>query len=165
MEYASGGDLAAKLRERGPGNPFPVVEALQYMREVLSGVQYLHDVCKVVHRDIKLENIFLNAAGRPLLGDLGLGRTLSNASVRPSRMSAIACLSVNCCRCSFLVETAGERGPVPHGLASTLLLACGSPRHHPLCMHAHVCKYCNTCSHDTSSICWVTNLVCSFSFF
>lgn len=79
MEYAPDGDLATMLKaQRGP---LAVMDALRIMRDVFAGVAYLHNVCKLVHRDIKLENILMSG-GRPLLGDLGLGKDISSASVR-----------------------------------------------------------------------------------
>ncbi|XP_068445496.1 serine/threonine-protein kinase PLK1 [Clinocottus analis] len=46
-------------------------EARYYMTQLLKGVQYLHDN-KVIHRDLKLGNIFLNDDMEVKIGDFGL---------------------------------------------------------------------------------------------
>lgn len=53
-----------------------VVEKLS---EVCEGLEYLHEK-GIVHRDVKLENIFIDDDGRALLGDFGLVRMLSDAT-------------------------------------------------------------------------------------
>lgn len=55
-----------------------VVEKLS---EVCEGLAYLHlHERKIVHRDVKLENIFIDDTGRALLGDFGLVRVLEDAT-------------------------------------------------------------------------------------
>merc|ERR1712088_717777 len=46
-------------------------ETRYYMKQMLLGVQYLHDN-KIIHRDLKLGNIFLNDNMEIKLGDFGL---------------------------------------------------------------------------------------------
>ena len=46
-------------------------EARYFMRQILLGVQYLHDA-KIIHRDLKLGNIFLNDNMDIKIGDFGL---------------------------------------------------------------------------------------------
>ena len=47
------------------------VEALRAFRPLVEGVAELHKQ-GIVHRDIKPQNVFLDAAGRLILGDFGL---------------------------------------------------------------------------------------------
>lgn len=42
-----------------------------YMRDILSGVQYLHDR-RIIHRDLKLGNLFLDNELHVKIGDFGL---------------------------------------------------------------------------------------------
>jgi polo-like kinase 1 len=47
------------------------IEAKYYMGQLISGLDYLHNE-GVVHRDIKLGNIFLNYRMEIKIGDFGL---------------------------------------------------------------------------------------------
>lgn len=64
-----GGDLAARL-EAGPLAP-EQVRALGL--QVLGALETMH-ASGALHRDVKTANVFLDAAGRAVLGDLGLVR-------------------------------------------------------------------------------------------
>jgi hypothetical protein len=75
FEYVSGGDLDALLARRGP---LPPTEALALIAACADGLQALHEA-GLVHRDIKPHNIFLDARGRPKLGDFGLARGADGA--------------------------------------------------------------------------------------
>ncbi|KAJ0406620.1 hypothetical protein ATCC90586_006120 [Pythium insidiosum] len=57
MEYCEGGDLFSVL-DRSPNNRMEEVEAMRYFRQVVGGVQFLHD-SGVAHRDLSLENVLL----------------------------------------------------------------------------------------------------------
>jgi polo-like kinase 1 len=46
-------------------------EARYYMHQLLLGVQYLHER-NIIHRDLKLGNLFLNDNLQVKLGDFGL---------------------------------------------------------------------------------------------
>jgi len=74
MEYAGGGDLLQyitrrmKLEER---------EAKNIFRQVLYGVAHCH--CRsVLHRDIKLDNILINAAGKVKICDFGISKVITD---------------------------------------------------------------------------------------
>jgi len=71
-DYAPGGSLRDLIKRRGLLDPHELRELL---RGILSGVAALHAV-GVVHRDLKPENILFDAAGTPLIADLGLARAL-----------------------------------------------------------------------------------------
>ncbi len=70
FEFVSGGDLDAELARNGPFTP---ERALELTAACADGLQALADA-GLVHRDIKPHNIFLDARGRPKLGDFGLAR-------------------------------------------------------------------------------------------
>ena len=46
-------------------------EARYFLKQILIAVKYLHDT-KVIHRDLKLGNLFLNEDMAVKLGDFGL---------------------------------------------------------------------------------------------
>ncbi len=73
FEFVSDGDLDAALARNGP---FAPARALELVAQCADGLQALADA-GLVHRDIKPHNIFLDAHGRPKLGDFGLARRSS----------------------------------------------------------------------------------------
>jgi len=63
---------AAKARgERNLGLPEPVVRS--YLRQVLEGIAYCHQH-RVLHRDLKPQNLLVNSKGEIKLADFGLAR-------------------------------------------------------------------------------------------
>jgi len=77
MEYCDGGDLEGYLKEHTQ----PLSETLikQWLVQGLSALEYCHTEKRVLHRDIKLQNIFLHA-GTIKLGDFGIARLLPDAT-------------------------------------------------------------------------------------
>ena len=57
MDYCNGGTLDDCLRKFG--KPFPVTVIQYFMRQIVEGLKYLHSK-RIIHRDIKLENILVN---------------------------------------------------------------------------------------------------------
>src|SRR5215212_5809893 len=75
MAYISGDNLAKRLHERGV---LTVEETRKVLREVADALAYAHDR-GVVHRDIKPDNILLDAAtGRPMVTDFGIARAMDS---------------------------------------------------------------------------------------
>ncbi|NXK72043.1 NUAK2 kinase, partial [Amazona guildingii] len=68
MEYASKGDLYDYISER---QWLTEQEARHFFRQVVSAVYYCHKN-GIVHRDLKLENILLDANGNIKIADFGL---------------------------------------------------------------------------------------------
>ncbi|HEX3642769.1 MAG TPA: serine/threonine-protein kinase, partial [Ktedonobacteraceae bacterium] len=68
MEYAPGGSL----RQKHPhGSRLPLSAVILYVKQVAMALQYAHDH-KVVHRDVKPENMLAEADGNIVLGDFGI---------------------------------------------------------------------------------------------
>lgn len=74
QEYANGGDLLELLNGR-KGKPLTEARGLCIMLQITLALQYLHNK-KIMHRDIKTENIFMCKDGMVKLGDFGLSRVL-----------------------------------------------------------------------------------------
>ena len=71
MGFVDGESLAQRVRERGRIDPAEVVREL---RDVASALAYAH-AHGVIHRDIKAENILLDAnSGRAMVTDFGIAR-------------------------------------------------------------------------------------------
>jgi serine/threonine protein kinase len=71
MEYLPGGNLASRLLE----GALPVEHCLNWMKQLASGLSFAHKR-KVVHQDIKADNIFITNEGDLKIGDFGLARLL-----------------------------------------------------------------------------------------
>ncbi len=83
MAYISGDNLAKRLHERGV---LTTEETRKILREVADALAYAHDR-GVVHRDIKPDNILLDAAtGRPMVTDFGIARAMDSGG--DSRLTA-----------------------------------------------------------------------------
>jgi serine/threonine-protein kinase len=83
MAYISGDNLAKRLHERGV---LTIEETRKVLREVADALAYAHDR-GVVHRDIKPDNILLDAVtGRPMVTDFGIARAMDASG--DSRLTA-----------------------------------------------------------------------------
>ncbi|KHN74812.1 NUAK family SNF1-like kinase 1 [Toxocara canis] len=77
MEYASGGELYDYVSTYGS---LPEPEARRIFRQITSAVLYCHKH-KVAHRDLKLENILLDADNNAKIADFGLSNYFSDKSL------------------------------------------------------------------------------------
>ncbi|XP_044139477.1 serine/threonine-protein kinase Nek5 isoform X8 [Bufo gargarizans] len=77
MEYCDGGDLMKRIDQQR-GVLFNEDQILNWFVQISLGLKHIHDR-KVLHRDIKAQNIFLaNNGTLPKLGDFGIARMLNN---------------------------------------------------------------------------------------
>ena len=74
MEYISGGELSKIIRVWGR---LPVNIARFYAVEVILGIAYLHSK-KIIHRDLKSQNILLDAMGHVKLIDFGFSKKVDS---------------------------------------------------------------------------------------
>eukprot|EP00935_MAST-01C_sp_MAST-1C-sp1_P000030 g30.t1 len=75
MEYAAGGDLRQRLQSQR-NSPLPEKQVLDWFVQICLALKHVHDR-KILHRDLKTQNVFLTAAGAVKLGDFGIARVLS----------------------------------------------------------------------------------------
>jgi NIMA (never in mitosis gene a)-related kinase len=76
MNYADGGDLQSKIKAQR-GRLFSENEILDIFMQICLAMKHVHDR-KVLHRDIKGQNIFLMRGGMIKLGDFGISKVLTN---------------------------------------------------------------------------------------
>ena len=73
LEYANALDLDKYMRKHSELKEYRII---QIMSQIIFGLAYLHSK-KIVHRDIKLANIFLFHNGLVKIGDFGISREVS----------------------------------------------------------------------------------------
>ena len=79
MDYAEGGDLHRLLKEQG-SRLLAEETVLDYFVQLCLAMKHVHDR-KVLHRDIKSQNVFLTQNRRVVkLGDFGIARVLNSTA-------------------------------------------------------------------------------------
>ncbi|XP_071058411.1 serine/threonine-protein kinase Nek1-like, partial [Pseudochaenichthys georgianus] len=82
MDYCAGGDLFKKINSQ-KGVLFSEEKVLDWFVQICLALKHVHDR-KILHRDIKSQNIFLTKDGTVQLGDFGIARVL-NSTVELAR--------------------------------------------------------------------------------
>ena len=82
MQYSSGGDLCRYVRDK---RRLAEPEAQRLFVQIVAGLAYCH-ACGIVHRDVKLDNILLDARRNVKLVDFGF-----SVSFRPGQKLKKAC--------------------------------------------------------------------------
>ena len=77
MEYVEGTDLKKYIRERGP---LPPREAVRIMTQIVSAIELAHQN-RIIHRDIKPQNILIDREGNVKITDFGIAIALSETSL------------------------------------------------------------------------------------
>lgn len=84
MDYADNGDLQTKIKDKhkqkaktGVLEYFTEDQVLNFFTQICLAIKHCHDR-KILHRDLKSQNIFLTKRNIVKLGDFGIARVLSN---------------------------------------------------------------------------------------
>jgi WD40 repeat protein len=88
MDYAPNGSLRQRYR-RGEQVPLPIVIA--YVQQITEGLQYAHDH-KIIHRDIKPDNMLVGAHQEIVLSDFGIA-TIAHSTSSQSIHTAIGTIA------------------------------------------------------------------------
>lgn len=70
MELCAGGDLLNFVRKR---KRLDEVTAKVLFKQIIEGIGYIHSK-KILHRDIKLDNILLDGKGNVKIADFGVSK-------------------------------------------------------------------------------------------
>jgi serine/threonine protein kinase len=87
-EYADGGSLADRLKREGK---LPLQKAVEMTIGILNGLEFLHSR-KIIHRDIKPQNILLQG-DTPRLADFGISRAMNTTVVSSAIIGTDAYMS------------------------------------------------------------------------
>ncbi|XP_072294192.1 serine/threonine-protein kinase Nek1 [Eucyclogobius newberryi] len=82
MDYCEGGDLFKRINSQ-KGVLFSEAQIIDWFVQICLALKHIHDR-KILHRDIKSQNIFLTKDGTVQLGDFGIARVL-NSTVELAR--------------------------------------------------------------------------------
>ncbi len=74
LEYCNTSTLS-NLRKKRKDDPFSIHEIKDLMLQIIDGVRYIHS-CLIVHRDLKMPNIYINNFTQIKIGDFGLSEQL-----------------------------------------------------------------------------------------
>lgn len=77
MEYVEGTDLKDYVRQRGALHP---IEAARIMMQIVSAIAAAHQN-RIIHRDIKPQNILIDREGNVKITDFGIAVALSDTSL------------------------------------------------------------------------------------
>jgi NIMA (never in mitosis gene a)-related kinase len=81
MEYCECGDLAMRIKSQAKtGNRFTRRRVLEWFVQIVSAVGHIHSK-KILHRDLKTNNVFLARNNVIKLGDFGIAKALQTASM------------------------------------------------------------------------------------
>ena len=78
MDFADGGDLSQKVKDQR-GRAFSEAQVLDWFTQICLGMKHIHDR-KIIHRDLKGQNVFLTKKGIVQIGDLGIAKVLAQTA-------------------------------------------------------------------------------------
>ena len=81
------------------GQLLPESKVMTWFVQTALGLHYMH-TNRVLHRDIKTQNVFILSSGRVVLGDLGISKVGSYYCTVALRQTHCPC----CCYCGYLLK-------------------------------------------------------------
>jgi len=103
MVYCDGGDIYTRIKQ-SKGKNFPESQIIDWLSQMALALFYLHER-KILHRDMKTQNIFLKN-GKIRLGDFGIAKVLDSTkdSLRHALEHRTTC-PPSCSRISLIVTS------------------------------------------------------------
>lgn len=96
MEYADGGDLYSHLKKlKTTGEKMTETQVIALFTQVAMAVKHMHDR-RILHRDIKTQNIFLTKSHVVKVGDFGISTVLQNTMAMAKTMCGTPCYFSPC---------------------------------------------------------------------
>jgi NIMA (never in mitosis gene a)-related kinase len=91
LEYADGGDLSQVIKaKRARGETFSEKQIMWWFVQLCLAMAYLHTDVRVLHRDLKTQNIFLTAGRQVVkLGDFGIAKVLADTGTMKSMAKSV----------------------------------------------------------------------------
>ena len=78
MDYADGGDMYTKIaNQKKLGKGMPENQILDWFVQMALAIKHIHDR-KILHRDLKTQNIFMTSSNEIKIGDFGIARVLQH---------------------------------------------------------------------------------------
>lgn len=78
MDYCERGDFQRRVKKAKQSNKcFPQAQILDWFVQLALGLQHIHEN-KVLHRDLKTQNILITKDNRIKIGDFGISKQLEN---------------------------------------------------------------------------------------
>lgn len=78
MDYCERGDFQRRVKKAKDGNKcFPQAQILDWFVQLALGLQHIHDN-KVLHRDLKTQNVLITRDNYVKIGDFGISKQLEN---------------------------------------------------------------------------------------
>eukprot|EP01022_Parablepharisma_sp_SALTPOND_P004767 TRINITY_DN120930_c1_g1_i1.p1 TRINITY_DN120930_c1_g1~~TRINITY_DN120930_c1_g1_i1.p1 ORF type:complete len:466 (-),score=64.76 TRINITY_DN120930_c1_g1_i1:57-1454(-) len=78
MDYADGGDLYTKIaQQKKIGKNFNEEQIMDWFLQICLALKHIHSK-RILHRDLKTQNIFLTSKGDVKIGDFGIARVLQH---------------------------------------------------------------------------------------
>ncbi|CAM9332534.1 unnamed protein product [Chrysoparadoxa australica] len=78
MEYCDAGDLGDRVN-KAKGELLPESKVCNWFVQIALGLHYMHSH-RILHRDIKTQNVFILSCGRVVLGDLGISKVMTGTA-------------------------------------------------------------------------------------
>eukprot|EP00931_Biecheleriopsis_adriatica_P089809 TRINITY_DN6388_c0_g1_i1.p1 TRINITY_DN6388_c0_g1~~TRINITY_DN6388_c0_g1_i1.p1 ORF type:complete len:1021 (+),score=225.65 TRINITY_DN6388_c0_g1_i1:108-3170(+) len=97
MEFADAGDLSSDVRARKERQePYDDSSAMKIFGHCVMALSYIH-AKRIIHRDIKTQNIFLNKGGDAKLGDFGISKVLQATATKGTMTGTPSYLAPEMC--------------------------------------------------------------------
>jgi NIMA (never in mitosis gene a)-related kinase len=78
MDFADGGDLYTKIAQyKKLGKMFDEEQIIEWFLQICLALKHIHSR-RILHRDLKTQNIFLTSKGEVKIGDFGIARVLQH---------------------------------------------------------------------------------------